>query len=249
MIESAGSAATGSDPAPILVGERGEGREAWSFRPTRVDIGVGPGGRALVAPSPTADAPPSRSTTGGLAEGLDQADFARGLGRGGPVLAGVEAAAHSSAAPAFGIATFTVDIRSDGTFSIALGSASSDRAAWERLRPVIQAELASRALRAPPNARGVRVTVRVEASEQFPSGARPPPPNTTGLAVKASAGKLTETKDHVDIELPVAALVYQSRNCTAAIGISAGGIGGGAGCEVEVALRVVQARIVSEERL
>jgi hypothetical protein len=222
---------------------------AW-FRPNAVvDLRLSANGRAPTAtPERPAQAPPA-STTGGLAEGLDAADFARGMGRGGPVRTAVEDAARSGDAPIFGTATFSVVIAADGKVSVDVASASGDRTAWEGLRPAIRTALVGKPVRIAPKTRGLRVTVHVEASEQFPGGGRPPPPSKQGAALSGSIGKVTETKDHVDIELPSVALTYQSRKCAAGIVVSPGGVSAGGGCNPGVAMRVVAARIVGEERL
>ena len=104
-------------------------------------------------------------------------------------------------------------------------------------------------MRLAERSRGLRVMVRVEASEQFPGGARPLPPKSTGFGARGSLGEVTESKDHIDITLPSAVLSYRTRKCEAALGLSASGVGFGAGCAVGVTQRVVSARIVEEGRL
>jgi hypothetical protein len=224
--------------------------EGFTFRPTIVDLRLSAAAAAGAIPAP--EAPPASgprpiSTTGGLAEGLDAADVERGLGRGGPARAAVEEAARSSEAPMFGIAMFAVSVDGAGKVAVDVLDATSERAGWEALRPAIADRLAKAPVRPPSGSRGLRVTVRVEASEQFPGGARPPAKE--GVVAKASPGKITETKTKIDIELPYAAIGYRGRRCGGGLVIAPGGISGGAGCEVGVPLRVVATRIVSEQRL
>jgi hypothetical protein len=237
------------DPSPET--DRGSASAGW-FRPNAaVDLQLhAPAGAPEILPDRRAPmTPPPVSTTGGLAEALDAEDFARGLGRGGPVLAAVEEAAHGSDAPTFGTATFSVVIGADGKVNVDVAAAGGDRAGWEGLRPAIRTALLGKPVRIAPKTRGLRVTVQVEASEQFPGGGRPPPPSKMGTTVAGSIGKITETKEHIDIEPPSVALTYRSRNCAAGIVVSPGGISLGAGCNPGVAMRVVAARIVREERL
>ncbi|HVJ92814.1 MAG TPA: hypothetical protein VM580_23600, partial [Labilithrix sp.] len=171
-------------PAESVATESSSESSAWWFRPTQSDIGLvtRPAARIAMPEDVAAPDPGARriSSTGGLVESLDAADSARGLGRGGPERSAVDEAAHSDAAPVFGTALFAVKIGNDGSIDVDVSAASSDLAAWEGLRPLVRASLTKRPVRVPPNSRGLRVTVRVEASEQFPGGARPPPPKDQG---------------------------------------------------------------------
>jgi hypothetical protein len=224
--------------------------EGWSFRPTQVELGLPQTALALDREeAPSASSPAPLSTTGGLAEGLHARDVDRGLGRGGPVLSAVEDAARSAEAPAFGVATFTVRIDRGGRIDVDVLDASSDRTAWEGLGPAIAEHLAKKPVKLPASSGGLRVTVRIEASEQFPGGARPPPPEKQGVIVKATPPKVTETKTSIDIQLPTFAAGYQGRKCSGGVVIHPGGISAGGGCEVGAAMRVVAARIVSENLL
>lgn len=223
----------------------------FAFRPTRaVDLGL-TSGAARYAPDSRARAEEGAvaSQTGGLVESLDAKDVASGLGRGGPVRSAVESAARSGDAPVFGTATFSVAIRADGTVDVKLTDASRDHVGWQRLEPTIRAALATKPVRLPPKSAGLRVAVRVDASEQFPGGGRPTPDDKQGIAARAQFFKIKETKEHVEIELPYVAVGVRSRACGAGVTITPGGINAGAGCDVGTAMRVVATRIVSEERL
>jgi hypothetical protein len=205
---------------------------------------VGPSEHAAI---PTV--PPRASKSGGVIESLDARDAALGLGRGGPIAAAVEAAAHDPAAPVLGSAVFSVSVLGNGKIKVDTLSASSERTQWEKLAPIIESGLAGKAVRVPTSAKGIRVTVRVEASEQFPGGGRPVPPKKQGATASGSIGRVTETKDHIDIEPPHAHLGYHGRKCGVDVMVTPGAISGGAGCEVGVAMRVVETRILGEERL
>jgi hypothetical protein len=194
-------------------------------------------------------APARASKSGGLVESLDARDAAMGLGRGGPIEATVDAAAHDPAAPVLGSAVFSVSVLGNGKIKVDTLNASSDRANWEKLAPIIENGLAGKAVRVPTSAKGIRVTVRVEASEQFPGGARPLPPEKQGLTASGSIGRVTEKKDHIDLEPPHVHLGYHGRKCGVDVVATPGAISAGGGCEVGVAMRVVETRILSEERL
>ena len=241
--------------SPVLDPSEGGAGAAW-FRPSAVvdlRLNASAGTSASVGAGSGADRPqeqaPPAATTGGLAEGLDAADFARGMGRGGPVLAAVHEAARSADAPTFGKATFSVVIGEDGNVDVDVTAASADSKAWERLRPAIVTALFGKPIRVAPRTKGLRVVVQVEASERFPGGGEPTPVSKQGVAIVSSAGKITETKDELKIELPRVGLTYRSRNCGGGILIGPGGATAGAGCQTGVAMRVVEARIVREERL
>ena len=248
-------------PGAIAGASRGAGEAAlettgagtWTFRPTAgVDLGLK--NRAGLA-SGSVEAPPERagprpaSSTGGLVEALDAADVALGLGHGGPVRSAVDLAARTPDAPTFGTATFAVALGTDGSVKVSVVAASSDRERWESLGPAVRNTLLGAARRKALKGNGVLVTVKVDASEQFPGGGRPTPDDKQGLGAHASAGGVTETKEHVEIELPSASIGYRTRSCAVVMAVGAGGIGLGGGCEPGVAMRVVATKILSEQRL
>ncbi len=251
--------APGASAAPELAGASeaaAPAGEGWTFRPTtgpvdlRLHAAAGAGGAGAEGPPPRgATSPRPVSTTGGLAESLDAADVARGMGRGGPVRTAVDEAARRPEAPTFGSAVFQVALGSDGSVSVTLADASVDRTMWDGLRPAIHAALASSKMRVPPPGKGIRVTVRVEASEQYPGGGRPVPDKMQGAAVHGSIGTIKESKDHVEITPPLVVLTYRTRKCGAGLAATPAGVSLSGGCEPGVAMRVVETKIVREERL
>ncbi|MDB4942314.1 MAG: hypothetical protein JWP97_1848 [Labilithrix sp.] len=238
--------------------EDGAAASAW-FHPTgTVDLGLGVAGAMKVGTlrpgegeAPRAAPAPARpvSSTGGLVEALDSGDVARGLGHAGPVRSAVDAAAHRAEAPTFGVATFTVSLGSDGSVQVALAGANADRPGWDALRGAIREAVEKAPKRIAVPGRGVRVTVRVEAREQFASGAAPTPDRKQGVAASGSLGAVHETKDRVDFELPSATLAYKTRSCGVGATVNPTGVSLGGGCEAGVAMRVVSTKIVAEERL
>jgi len=251
-------------PAAIASGEPStevvavERATDWVVHPTgNIDLAVPKSAFAkggVFEPPPAQHAPipvvpPPLSKSGGLVEGLDARDMHLGLGRGGPILSAVDAAAHDPAAPVLGKALFAISVLDNGSIKVDTLNASSERAAWEKLAPIIAQGLADKNVRVPNAAKGIRVTVSVDAREQFASGAPPVPPEKQGFKAGGSIGKITEKKDQIEITPPHVSLGYQGKKCGASIVILPGSASLGAGCEVGVPVRVVETHDVREERL
>lgn len=119
--------------------------------------------------------PRPASSTGGLQEALDAHDRRIGLGFGGPVVSAVHAAASSlHNAPQTGTATFEAIIDRHGRAqSVVIVSANGDMAGWQNVAQHVLRILRGGAVRIPPGARGLAVTLRVVARYQLPSGAPP----------------------------------------------------------------------------
>jgi hypothetical protein len=238
----AGTASAGATP--------GAPDEPWAPRIARVDLGIDP--RKRPAPGvlglDPAPAPEPASTTGGVTEALDEHDVALGLGRGGAVRSAVEDAAQASSA--MGSATFEIGIDSGGRVSVAVFQATDAR--WAGLSDAIRADVEKRRaqIRLPPGARGLRVTVRAEAKEQFPDGRTP---QSMGTRVEARPGRVHETKDHVDITPPSVALAHRGKVCNAELELGITGPRLQGGCSLENAgthpVRIVAARILRESRM
>jgi hypothetical protein len=214
---------------------------SWSFpssRPSGVALGDLLGSKGLVigpagaASGSVAEAPPARgvSRTGGLIEGLDQADFAKGQGRGGAILASVEAAARSNDAPMTGKVIFDVTVDRQNVVTVAVVSASEDFNGWSNLAGAIATGVRSKHTRIPPSARGLHVRVQIDAAVKYPDG----------RDVRSTGGFVDP--DHLTIGV-------QGKVC--GIGLNPLGIGGG--CSPEniggVAARVVSGRVLGESRI
>jgi hypothetical protein len=216
--------------------ERGGAISEWSFSP--IDLRKTAPDLLRAAPErwslsvPDEGAPKAASTSGGVVEALDTIDAARGLGRGGPMRAAVEQAARSGDAPVRGTATFTVVLFSDGKVDVRVADEQAD---WSRLIPVVRDALRSANVRLPPSARGLRVTVAVKATVQYPDGYQPP--DEAHVSARVRDG------------LPALDVEYHGRRCAAAATIAPGGAALGGGCSAGTPLRLVSTRIVAEERL
>ncbi len=253
-VMSSGDGVAAADPADatpnVLTSPNDEG---WTFHSTKVDLGIDPKKRAMLAAGGpgAADAPPSRiggSKTGGVVEALDAKDGERGLGRGGVVNAAIHDAVQASSV--MGTAIFAVTIDGSGAIRVTVSSASQDEVGWARLNESIRASVAARKdqIRMPPSGGGLRIAVQAEAKEQFPNGVKPQDLGTKGVAKGLS---VTETKDKVDINLPQLAVVHRGKVCDVGLSAIPPFIAGG--CDPSnigaVAQRIVTARIVSETRL
>lgn len=108
-----------------------------------------------------------------LAQGLSDADVARGRGAGGPVLRSLEAFVYASNVPLNGSASFVFTIDSEGKLvSGVLGDTSADREAWARIARKTAQAFAVRKLSV-PKGKGIKLTVAVTSHLELPSGADP----------------------------------------------------------------------------
>jgi hypothetical protein len=222
----------------------------WSFDPRRPVDPTASENVARATQPPSLEAPTGgASTSGGLVEGLDAADAAGGMGRGGPAISALETAARGSDAHFEGVATFDVAVETNGHVSVTVLEASNAFSDWAKVADATRAALAPARFRIPPGARGWHVVARVEAKELFPSGSDP---KTLGVKAEANPGRIVETKDHVDIQLPYARLAATGKVC--GVSLTLGGVPSiSGGCSLENMranpIRVVRGRIVSEGRL
>ena len=153
-----------------------------------IDLGIGPEGwrRWMTEPlaGQTPPAPSVRrngyqlfhaapaSTTGGLQEGLEASDRARGLGPEGRVVAASQKAAHSPEAPEAGVARFEVTVRRTGAVEVSLGAVTAQREQWQQVAAHIARDLKSSPPRIPPPREGLKVVVEVVAEETMPNGTK-----------------------------------------------------------------------------
>jgi hypothetical protein len=224
---------------------------AWTFDPRGpLDI-TAPRFVARATQEATAErAPAGVSASGGLVEGLDAHDASIGMGRGGPVLVALEAAARGTDAPFEGTATFDVAVDTSGHVSIALVDASSASAQWSKVADATRTSLDPARLRIAPGAHGWHVVAQLEAKVQYPNGLDP---KSLGATAQATAGHVKERNESVDIELPRATLAVAGKVCSIRLdlGLTLTPISGG--CNPENIgmrpLRVVHGHVVSEGRL
>ncbi len=229
----------------------------WTFRPTTSTFDatsrhlLGPGGvRAVVGPN---DVPPKaspQSTTGGVAEALDERDVKLGVSRGGEVLSAMENAARAGNGPLRGNATFEVVVDASGQTSVSLQNASDDHDGWARLVASMRDAVAKRHVRVAPGSKGHRVTVRIESRIQYADGRDP---RADGPKVDARGFKVTETKTQITFQLPSVTAGVVGKTCAAGVHVGLDGVSIIGGCSPENAgippQRVVSGRILSEARL
>ena len=176
-------AAEAESPKPLADGTGAESPAdpGWSFSPFAMPLDP----RAALTPDVVRDhgydEPPdatgparpvhvTRSTTGGLAEGLAAHDVAIGMSRGGAALAAVEDAARSNDAPSDGHATFEIVVGREGKVEARVLAAGADLPGWERVAAEAARGLDPRRVRLPSGARGWRVVVDVEAKVELADG-------------------------------------------------------------------------------
>ncbi|HSU38421.1 MAG TPA: hypothetical protein VLJ38_02605, partial [Polyangiaceae bacterium] len=163
--DSAAPVATSARAIDLGLGADGWKRWLASDHPSE-------GGPHAPAPgAPIVKAPPA-STTGGLQEGLLEADLKRVVGPSGRVVNALEDAAHGDGATAFGVARFAVTVLRTGGVEVRLESASAGEAEWKRV-----AERAAESLRANlptirPPSQGARFLVDLSAEMLLVDGRR-----------------------------------------------------------------------------
>jgi hypothetical protein len=103
-----------------------------------------------------------------LAAALSAADVQRGLARGNALVGPLHSAVHDEG-PLRGEAIFRATIAADGSFGnaeLVVGSATD----WSAVLSAFRKLAASKHVRVPPGAKGLRVTFSVKAKVQRPSG-------------------------------------------------------------------------------
>lgn len=116
---------------------------------------------------------PVPSKTGGLQEGLEAGDRARGLGPSGRIATALFQATHSEAAPQLGVAHFSVTVLRSGLVEVSLTSANRESEKWRAVAQRAALALRKAPPRIPPSRDGVRLTVDVTAEETYPNGSKP----------------------------------------------------------------------------
>lgn len=165
-----------------------------------------------------------------LAQGLTNADVARGHGAHGPVLRTLEAAVYASNAPLNGQASFVFVIDGAGkVVSASLGNASGDRSAWLRVAQQTAQSLGKLPVK---NGQGVKVTVAVSSHLELPSGADPGVEvSLQGLPLKKGGGPRSTRLDLSVFPFPALTMMGDPADLDAK------------------ARRMVHAHVVSEELL
>ncbi|HWA77160.1 MAG TPA: hypothetical protein VG937_32715 [Polyangiaceae bacterium] len=239
-----GDAQTATPEAPVRPNQPidlGIGADAWQKwtrveRSEREDSGEAP--KASKKPLVRAPVP---SKTGGLQEGLEAGDRARGLGPSGRVATVFFQATHSDVAPQLGVAHFSVTVLRSGVVEVALTGANRESEKWRAVAARAALALRKSPPRIPPSRDGVRLTLDVTAEETYPNGAKPtamhgprlevtPPVFQPGEAAQAELEDLNPiaatSKDPTQrppaiVSLPGVYVSGKGKVCSYRIGISA----------------------------
>ena len=205
------------ETAGVITAPEGASTEPWTFRAEKGPDLLARGQLASLVTRREAAAAEREgsSTTGGVAEALLEADVAKGLGRGGPVVSALEDVARTNDAPVRGVATFDIVLYRGGGADVVLDSADTDFASWSRLTRAMSEAVAKKSVRIPDAARGLRMTVRLDARLQFPDGREVntlgPFARTTGLVLqKDSMAALSAAEATLPID-PLSSCIESSR--------------------------------------
>jgi hypothetical protein len=219
-----------------------------------VDLGLGPNAWTRWLATDREDVPPPEqpakhapvvraapaSSTGGLVEGLAEADRQRLVGPSGRVVNALEGAAHGDGAAAFGAARFAVTVLRTGGVEVTLESASSGEAEWRRVAERAAEDLRANAPKIRPPSEGERFFVELSAEMQLPNGVRAStlygprieatPPRIQGweagkkdmlLKNPTAASGLSRTDQmHANVELPGVYLAQKGSVCSYRFGLS-----------------------------
>lgn len=264
---SADSAAPVATSAPAI--DLGLGADGWK-RWLASDHSSNGGPHAPAPGAPIVKAPPA-STTGGLQEGLLEADLKRVVGPSGRVVNALEDAAHGDGATAFGVARFAVTVLRTGGVEVRLESASAGEAEWKRV-----AERAAESLRAnPPRIRppsdGARFLVDLSAEMLLVDGrhvrslhgprVEATPPRIHSWAAgqhdmlrdnpTAASGVSRTDQMRAIVEIPGVYVAQNGKVCSYRFGLSLLGPLAQGGCELSnlgtKPQRVVHAHVTREE--
>jgi hypothetical protein len=128
-----------------------------------------------------------------LQEGLEQRDRELGLGPRGRVISAFHRAAHDSAAPSLGKASFHVTLLRTGEVEVTLGSNSGETEKWRAVAAKAAAELRRKPSRIASSRKGVRLVIDIVAEETYPNGAKPK--DRYGPRLEVDPPKVLSTKD------------------------------------------------------
>lgn len=220
--------------------------------------------------TPLVKAPP-QSSTGGLQEGLSEADLHRLAGPGGRVVNALEDAAHGEGATAFGVARFAVTVLRTGGVEVRLESASSGEAEWKRVAERAAANLRAKAPAIRPPSDGAHFVVDLSAEMLLVDGRKAktlrgphleatPPRFRSSSSSEADLARNNPTAatgpspvEHgpAMVELPGVYLAQNGKVCSYRLGVSLLGPIFQGGCELSnlgtKPQRVVHAHVTSQE--
>jgi hypothetical protein len=234
------------EPAPLQPIQLGLGPDGWQRWVSAPKEGEAP--RAERVP-PRKNRflvlrPQSKSTTGGLQEGLEERDRSLGLGPQGRVLSALHRAAHTALSPDVGVARFEVIVRRSGTVEVTLASLSGRDEEWRKVAAALASDLRARPPRIPPPREGAKFVVELTAERTLPNGTKAsesesahldvPPPNfqsTEDAKAQLKRENPTTTqnpsKEDVAIKLDSPGLYVAGRGALGGYRVGLGVIAGG----------------------
>jgi hypothetical protein len=201
----------------------------------------------------------SAATQRMFAVALDDADYAKGTTRGGPILAAARRAMSGENAPDVGKAMVTVRYLRGGQHHVAVQSTGDASSAWPNFRRDLETALGYTNVRVAPSAAGLEVHFEIEALHQLYDG------RDERIVGTVRGGTLNpEAKSDRNPDLPrvtVVGAVYNGRVCSGVAGVALQrspnglpavpfGLGVGLDCGVNVpSRRMVRVAPLGESRL
>ena len=259
---------------------------APSISPHPVDLGLDSNGWQRWLPATPSEAPPTAarapralfrmprpSKNGGIQEGLEAQDRARGMGSSGPVLRALFEASHGDRAPATGLAHFNVTVLDTGAVEVSLRDATTELDSWRTVAAEAAARLRKTPPRVPKDRKGVHLLLEISAENQLPNGLRqaqlsgphvelaPPKLRSTAkaqknledlnpLAGEHGAREKSPSGERAIVELPGVYVAQQGSVCGYKIGLSVLGPNLQGGCDLSnlgaKPVRMVHTRVLEE---
>ena len=164
-------------------------------------------------------------------------------------MSALEEVVRTTDSPVRGVATFDVIVDPNGNTDVRLDGADADVDGWSRLTRAMSDAVAHKSLRVPPGARGLRVTVQIEARVQWPNGKTPEQTGTYARATGLQPGE----GSIVPKSVPAVNVGVIGKVCSVGAHLGVDGVAIGGGCDPENigahAVRIVYGREIGEVAL
>jgi hypothetical protein len=207
-----GGSLEGRAAAPTVDGVASSLKGNWRFSPT---VASGPREIGLGAARFRVPVPEAEPEGNGALSLRDDHDVSLGLGRGGRVRSAVEEVVQSSQAGTLGMAVFDITLDPAGKVRVELVDSKGDSSPWADLREPIATLVASKSVSVPPESKGLRVRIHVEAAVKLADGRDV---KTLGNGAAASPGRINPEGGPM-LEMPSIHIEHRGKVCSERLAI------------------------------